>query len=177
MKIRKCKTEDIAATGAFYDRVVEYLDGHINYPKWKYKEYPSEQYASYMTNAGFQYICTEGEKIIGAFVLNTDPEGEYQKGRWSKDLIEGEYMVIHALAVDPERSGTGLGKELVRFCIDTAKQSGYKAIRLDIVPTNTPAQHLYESFGFRYAGEADVRPDIEDIPTFCLYELNFDEIG
>ena len=62
-------------------------------------------------------------------------------------------MVIHALAVDPERSGTGLGKELVRFCIDTAKQSGYKAIRLDIVPTNTPAQHLYESFGFHVCGK------------------------
>ncbi len=175
MEIRKCKTEDIAATGVFYDRVVAYLDAYINYPKWKYKEYPSEQYALTMTEEGFQYICIEDKRIVGAFVLNTDPEGEYQKGRWSRRLLDGEYMVIHALAVDPERSGTGLGKELVRFCINTAKQSGFKAIRLDIVPTNTPAQHLYESFGFRYAGEADVRPDIEDIPAFRLFELNFDE--
>ncbi len=175
VKIRKCTTEDITATGAFYDRVVEYLDVHTNYPKWKYKEYPSEQYASSMTAEGFQYICTEGDRIIGAFVLNADPEGDYQKGNWSRELSDGEYMVVHALAVDPDRNGTGLGKELVRFCIDKAKQSGFKAIRLDIVPTNAPAQHLYEGFGFSYAGEADVRPDIEDIPTFRLYELNFDE--
>lgn len=175
MEIRKCKPENIAAAGDFYDRVVEYLDAHVNYPRWKYKEYPSEQYAAAMTEKGFQYICTEDERIIGAFVLNTDPEGEYHKGNWSRDLSEGEYMVVHALAVDPTRRGTGLGKELVRFCIDTAKKSGYKAIRLDIVPTNTPARHLYEGFGFRYAGEEDVRPDIEDIPIFRLYELNFDE--
>ena len=173
MQIRKSKTEDIPSIGAFYDRVVEYLDAHTNYPKWKYKEYPSEQYARSMTDEGYQYICTDDEKIIGAFVLNTDPEGEYQKGRWNRKLSDGEYMVIHALAVDPDRKGSGLGKELVRFCIDTAKRSGFKAIRLDIVPANTPAQHLYESFGFSYAGEENVRPDIEDIPTFRLYELNF----
>ncbi len=174
-KIRKCTTEDITAAGDFYDRVVEHLDAHINYPKWKYKEYPSEKYASSMTAAGFQYICVEDERIVGAFVLNTDPEGEYQKGIWSRKLSDGEYMVIHALAVDPELSGTGIGKELVSFCIETAKQSGFKAIRLDIVPNNTPAQHLYEGFGFSCAGEADVRPDIEDIPRFRLYELNFDK--
>ncbi len=83
MEIRKCKTEDVIETGAFYDKVVEYLDSHINYPMWKYKEYPSEQYVSSMTAEGFQYICIEDKKIVGAFVLNTDPEGEYHKGRWS----------------------------------------------------------------------------------------------
>ena len=175
MQIRKCKTEDIAATGAFYDGVVEYLDAHINYPRWKYKEYPSEQYAAAMTEKGFQYIGTEDERIIAAFVLNADPEGDYRKGSWSRTLSDGEYMVVHALAVDPEHAAKGFGKEIVKFCIDTAKHSGYKAVRLDIVPTNTPARYLYESMGFTFAGEENVRPDIEDIPTFCLYELNFDE--
>lgn len=42
--IRKCLNEDITAAGKFYDRVVEYLDAHINYPKWQYKIYPNEDY-------------------------------------------------------------------------------------------------------------------------------------
>ena len=174
MQIRKCKQEDIVATGEFYDRVVEYLDSHINYPKWTYKEYPSEAYARTMTDEGYQYIGKEDGKIIAAFVLNKDPEGDYHKGRWGRQLREGEYMVVHALAVDPELQGKGLGKEIVGFCIDTAKKNGFKAIRLDIVPGNVPAKHLYEGLGFSYIGDEDVRPDVEHIPEFSLYELNFD---
>ncbi len=89
MNIRKCEQKDIAATGAFYDRVVEYLDSHINYPKWRYKEYPSEKYAAAMTAEGCQYIIEEDAKIIAAFVLNRDPEGDYDKGKWSRELKAG----------------------------------------------------------------------------------------
>lgn len=173
IQIRKCKTEDIIAIGEFYDRVVEYLDSHINYPKWTYKEYPSEGYARAMTDDGYQYIGEEDGKIVAAFVLNQDPEGDYHKGSWGRPLQEGEYVVVHALAVDPILHGNGLGKEIVEFCIDTAKKNGFKAIRLDIVPGNVPARHLYESFGFSYIGDEDVRPDVEHIPAFSLYELNF----
>ena len=175
MQIRRCKTEDITATGEFYDRVVEYLDSHINYPKWTYKEYPSQGYVRVMTVEGHQYIGEEGGKIIAAFVLNQDPEGDYHKGRWSRQLQEGEFMVVHALAVDPELHGSGIGKEIVRFCIDTSKKSGFKAIRLDIVPGNVPAKCLYEGLGFTYIGNEDVRPEVEHIPEFSLFELNFDD--
>ncbi len=175
MQIRKCKKEDIAATGEFYDRVVEYLDSHINYPKWMYKEYPSESYAKTMTDEGHQYIGEEDGKIIAAFVLNDDPEGDYNKAKWSRQLQDGEYMVIHALAVEPKLHGSGLGKEIVGFCIDNAKNHGYKAVRLDIVPGNVPAKHLYEGFGFNYIGDSDIRPEVEHISKFSLYELNFDD--
>lgn len=37
MRIEKCRKEDVAHIGAFYDRVVLWLDNHINYPKWMYK--------------------------------------------------------------------------------------------------------------------------------------------
>lgn len=77
-------------------------------------------------------------------------------------------------AVDPKLHSTGLGKEIVGFCIDTAKKRGLRAIRLDIVPGNAPAKHLYESLGFTYIGDEDVRPDVEHVSKFSLYELNFD---
>lgn len=175
MQIRKCRTEEITEVGAFYDTVVEYLDSHTNYPKWQYKIYPSEEYVRAMTAEGFQYICKEDGKTVAAFVLNRDPEGDYDRGRWSVDLQDGEYMVIHALAVEPDLHGTGLGKKIVEFCIDTARNSGFRAIRLDIVPDNHPAKHLYESVGFTYVGDEDVRPEVEHIPKFSMYELNFDD--
>ena len=82
-------------------------------------------------------------------------------------------MLFYTL--DPDFHGSGIGKRIVTFCVDTAKKNGYKAIRLDIVPGNIPAKHLYEGFGFKYIGDEDVRPDIEHIPKFSLFELNFDD--
>ena len=62
---------------------------------------------------------------------------------------------------------------MVKYCIDYAREHGFKAIRLDVVPENIPARRLYERLGFTFAGEKDLKRDIEDIPTFALYELNF----
>ena len=172
LQIRKCLEEDIVAVGAFYDRVVEYLDAHVNYPKWQYKIYPNEDYVRQMTADGVQYLCEEDGKLIGAFVLNTDPQGDYDKALWSKDLPLGSYLVIHALAVEPTLHGKGTGTGVVHFCIDKAREEGYKAVRLDLVPTNTPASKLYEKNGFTYVGTMDLGRGVEDIPEFSLYELN-----
>lgn len=173
MIIRKTTEADISAAGEFYDNVVSWLDAHINYPKWTYKEYPSENDVRSMTASQSQYICLDGDKIIGAFVFDADPRGNYQTGDWKVSLEDGAYMVIHALAIDPEYQGRGLGSEIIGFCIEEAKKRGFKAIRVDIVPGNAPAQRLYENNGFTYAGEFDLERGIPFIPTFCLYELNW----
>ena len=62
-----------------------------------------------MTELHRQIVCIENEKIIGAFVLNTDSQGAYENAAWSRNLRRGEYMVIHALAVDPYCTGEGIG--------------------------------------------------------------------
>ena len=170
--IRKCHESDIAETGRLYDRVVLWLNEHINYPRWIYQVYPSENYVRTMTEAGTQYICVKGDSIIGAFALNDDPQGNYQKGKWSRELTDGSYMVIHALAIDHEMQGKGLGSEVIRFCVERAKSEGYKAVRVDIVPTNEPSRELFEKNGFCYIGDVDLERDVEGIPLFSMYELN-----
>ena len=174
MIIRKCTTDEIIPLGVFYDNIVLYLDGHINYPKWMYKEYPTENSVRTQTEASSQYICLDGDKIVGAFVLNTDPQGNYQKGNWKKNIPDGQYMILHTLAIAPELQGKGLGSEVVNFCIDTAKEDGYKALRVDIVPGNIPAKKLYEKHGFKYIGDYDLDRGYEYIPLFSLFELNWD---
>ncbi len=173
VEILKCREQDVVRTGAFYDRVVLWLKEHVNYPRWIYGVYPSEGSVRAMTEAGAQYLCLSGGEIVGAFAICTGPQGKYQKTRWSRDLDEGTYLVLTAVAVDPEFRRQGLGSEIIRFCTDRAKAEGFRAIRVDIVPTNIPARRLFERNGFTWAGDVDLELDIGDIPAFSMYELNW----
>ena len=163
---------DVETVGAFYDEVVKNLYENVNYPKWTYKVYPSVDFARAMTIAGEQYVCLQNDKVVGAFVFNDDPQGAYEKVNWNANLQRGEYGVCHAVAIETSLQGKGLGKQIVEFCIQRAKELGYKAIRLDVVPTNLPAKRLYEKCGFRYVGDADLERGYEEIPVFSLLELN-----
>lgn len=173
MIIRLCRKEEVTAVGEFYDCVVEYLCEHINYPKWVYKEYPSEYSVREMTEAGCQFICVDRNEILGAFVLNEDPQGVYEKVLWSRPLQRGKYMVCHTLAVAPVFQGKGIGEQMVVFCIEYAKRHSYHAIRLDVVPENFPAKKLYEKCGFSYIADVDLERGIAEIPMFSMYEFNF----
>lgn len=177
MIIKLCSEQDITAVGTFYDDVVKHLCEHINYPKWEYKIYPCEESVREKTTDGCQFMCVENDKIIGAFVLNDDPDGAYENAFWSKPLMQGEYMVCHTLATAPSMQGTGIGRQIVKYCVNYAKSHGYKAIRLDVVPDNIPAKKLYEKCGFRYVGDVDLERDIPEIPLFSMFELNWDNSG
>ena len=173
MEIRKCTEADATAAGAFYDKVVRWLDGHINYPKWIYGVYPSAETVRASTLAGEQYVCLDTGRIVGAFILNADPKGNYRKANWRQPLAEGEYMVLHTLATDPEVHRRGIGTEIIRYCAGQARSQGYRALRVDIVPDNWPARRLYEKNGFTHAGDVDLERGIDGIPVFSLYELNW----
>lgn len=174
MEIRKCFEAEIVRTGLFYDDVIRWLNDHVNYPRWIYRVYPSEQSVRMMAEKGTQYICLNGETFIGAFALSAEPQGNYQKGQWNQKLEDGEYMVIHALAINPAMQRQGIGSEIIRFCVDKAKAEGFKALRVDIVPTNIPARSLFEKNGFSYVGDVDLELSIGGIPAFSLYEHNLE---
>lgn len=172
MEIRKCTEKDVSAVGQFYDEVVKYLCDTVNYPKWTYKQYPSVGSVASMTAQASQYVCFIDGKIVGAFVLNCDPQGAYEQAHWSKSIKQGRYIVCHALAISPQKQKQGLGQKVVEFCIKYARDNFYEAVRLDVVPTNFPARKLYEQCGFKYVGDADLKRGYEDIPFFSMYELN-----
>ena len=170
--IIKCSDKNLASVCAFYDQVVLYLTQHVNYPKWMYKEYPSDQSVAQATAEGTQYLCERDGRVVGAFVLNHQPQGAYQKAQWSKFIADGDYLVIHSFATHPDLYRRGIAEEMLEFCIAEAKRLNVPAIRLDVVPTNYPARAFYEKHGFSFVGELDLDRGFEEIPTFCLYELN-----
>lgn len=93
----------------FYDKAVLHLCQTTNYPKWQYKVYPSEMSVREKTSVNQQFVCLDGEEIVGAFVLNNDPQGKYENAEWTTKLLRGEYMVCHTLATNPDVQGKGIG--------------------------------------------------------------------
>ncbi|MBR2742146.1 MAG: GNAT family N-acetyltransferase [Clostridia bacterium] len=172
MEFIKCTMRHLEPAARLYADTLSYLEATVNYPRWT-KDYPSEASVREAIERGEQYACLEDGRVIGAVVLNDDPRGDYGAGEWSRTLCEGEYLVIHTLAVDPSKKGRGVGGFIVDRCIEHAKKEGYAAIRIDVVPDNYPALALYKKKGFTFAGERDLKRNIDFIPTFVLYELNF----
>lgn len=172
MDFVKCTNKQLAAVCKMYTQSVRALEENINYPKWS-NEHPSKEYITESISQGNLFACVENGVILGATVLNENPEGNYELGDWKVSLERGEYLVIHTLAVSPKHSHKGIGSFIVDGCIAYAKANGYKAIRLDVVPGNIPAVNLYKKKGFTYAGTKDLTRNIEYIPLFDLYELNF----
>ena len=175
MQIRKCVESDIIPLGKFYDDEVKWLDDNdCNFPLWTCQGYPTTSTVAWTIGEGTQFICTEGEEIVGSFMLNTDPLGAYDTVPFKRQLEQGDYMILHMLSVSHRHTGKGIAKAMTAFAIKYAKEHGFKAIRLDVVPTNLPARRLYEGLGFHYAGDYDLKKGVEKIPLFSMYELNFD---
>lgn len=59
----------------------------------------------------------------------------------------GELRVA-ALAVDAAARGQGVGSRLLEAVFDKAQREDYRAVRLEVVDTNTGARRLYERLGF-----------------------------
>ena len=172
MKFIQCERRHYDMMFAFYRRVTEHLQNTVNYPEWSEK-HPSADDLNGAISRGELYACLDKDELVGGVVLSEDPEGDYTLGIWKQQLEPGEFVTIHLLAVDPVLLGRGIGDYIVDRCILTAEEKGYRAIRLDAVPSNYPAISLYEKKGFTYAGKGDLRSDVVNVPEFSMFELNF----
>jgi len=56
---------------------------------------------------------------------------------------------IEVIAVDEQARGGGVGTRLLRTAIEAARDTGMRAVTLEVVDTNEPARALYERLGFR----------------------------
>ena len=59
----------------------------------------------------------------------------------------------------------------MRFAIEAAQAAGQKAIRLDVLAGNVPAERLYEGMGFRYLGTIPMFYEDTGWTDYELYEL------
>ena len=173
IEIKKSLDENVVDIAKLYDKEIIYMDKtNTNYPKWEYGVYPSIEDVIECTKQGILYYVLCDGILSASFILNEEPYGNYEKANFSIKLKQSEYVIIHALVVDHNMAHKGIGTKIVDYSIKKAKELGYKAIRIDVVPTNYPAINLYLKCGFSFVGSYDLERNKKDIPLFNLYEYN-----
>jgi ribosomal protein S18 acetylase RimI-like enzyme len=74
------------------------------------------------------------------------------------EVDDPDAATVRMLGVAAEARNRGVGEALMRECIDRARRSGRKRVRLDTRPSMTSAQRLYERLGFRRDPDHDWSP-------------------
>lgn len=98
---------------------------------------PSEEMIMGYLQRGTCYIAEDENSVIGVFVLLPTRPGTIE-------LVN--------VAVIKRHQGKGIGKKLVMFAIDKARESGYQSIEIGTGNSSIGQLALYQKCGFRIIG-------------------------
>ena len=119
-----------------------------SFPHWKKGIHPSDEMIQNSIDREELYVLADGGDIAACVIANAEKVDGYSDAPWQID--SDEVIVLHLLAVHPNRRGKGLARRLVENVIEQERNAGKKALRLDVIENNTSAEKLYQKLGFRY---------------------------
>lgn len=101
---------------------------------------------------GFGYVLSvDGEiAVYAALILNDEPAYSTIEGAW---LSNGEFVVVHRVAVDEKFAGQGMTKKLFDHIEGFTKSHGIQSIKVDTNFDNIAMLKILESKGYTYCGE------------------------
>ena len=96
-------------------------------------------------------VVSENEiAVYGALILNDEPAYDDIKGKW---LSDGDFVVVHRVAVNEKFHGKGLVKVFFEKIEDFAKENQIYSIKVDTNFDNGAMLHILEKLGYTYCGE------------------------
>lgn len=161
--------EDFPRVRAFYHSLIEEMQHLPWFPCWEKDVYPTDaSLLGYIERSEMRLMIIDGEIAAAAALSRRLDCG--RKIRWHSGAKEGEYATVNMVAVHPRFGRRGLGRQMVAHLQDLAREEGLRALRLDVVDFNEPAQKLYISLGFQYVDRETTVFDDGSSLTFDLYE-------
>jgi GNAT superfamily N-acetyltransferase len=130
--------------------------------------YPNGDVVRSDIEKGVGYVLTDGKTITGycAVLINDEPAYAEIEGKW---LTEGDFVVVHRVAVADECLGTGMAIRLFGLIGDFALGHGIGSIKADTNFDNAPMLHIFDKLGFVYCGKVFFRGSARNAFEKVLY--------
>ena len=171
--MRLVQTDNLEFLRKKYIEVIEQTPDFMRNVRWIYGQHPKdEMIQDYMDN-GEMYALMNGNEIAGMVAVVMHQDDNYKTVPWQVDLRNDEVATIHILAICPEYQGRSLGIQLINKIEKLSKNNGKKAVRLDVLKSNIPAQKMYERAGYSLRGEQKLYAENTGITDFLFYEKIF----
>ena len=164
------QTDDFETVKRKYIDVIENTPDIEKYARWVYGKHPTDESLKAYIDRGEMYVLMEGEEVAGMAVVEMGQGDDYLSISWKDDLSDDEVATVHLLAVCPDHRGRSLGIRILEEAMCIAVRNGRKALRLDLLKSNLPAQKMYDKAGFAYRGEQRLYAENTGMSDFLYYE-------
>lgn len=117
--------------------------------------YPNEDVVQRDLDRGIGYVLTIDNVVAGyaAIILNDEPAYDELK-TW---LTNGDFFVVHRIAVSDQFIGQGLGKKILEYTEELARNNNVPSIKVDTNFDNAAMLKTFEKLGYTYCGEVYFR--------------------
>lgn len=154
MPIRKATKNDIDAVALIYEKIHTAEEKGETSTGWERGVYPVRETAlAALERDDFFVIEAEG-KVVGSGILNKIQVDVYEGAAWKNEAAPEEVLVMHTLAIDPDKKRRGYGREFVKSYEEYAHQNGCPYLRIDTNEKNTSARKFYKKLGYEEIGIA-----------------------
>lgn len=118
--------------------------------------YPNPDVIKNDIEKGVGFVLTEGEELIGysAVLINDEPAYADIEGKW---LSEGDFVVVHRVAISDNYLGKGMAKKIMKAIEDFALSEGIHSVKADTNFDNPAMMKIFEDLGYEYCGEVYFR--------------------
>lgn len=118
--------------------------------------YPNPDVVKKDIEFGYGYVLTLGDRIIAysAVLVNDEPAYTEIEGKW---LTNGDFVVVHRIAVADDYLGQGLSSKVMEFIEKLALEKGVFSVKVDTNFDNPAMLRIFEKLGYSYCGQVYFR--------------------
>jgi GNAT superfamily N-acetyltransferase len=145
--VRQAVKRDLPAVRAVMCEAAQWLMDK-GQPLWSLEQFSTEA-LNKLVEQQTLYLAQKDNKVIGAFILQTDDELFWSDSKTTKALY------VHKLCVSRKVAGQGVARSILEWVKAKALNENKTVVRLDCAP-RAKLCHFYEKAGFKKHSEGRV---------------------
>lgn len=170
MKLQKAVWDDLVKICSVYADIIDKTADMDQYARWKAGIYPNDDIIKDYMKKNAMYVYMDQGRIAGVLAVTMEQSEDYHEIMWDVEAEDAQAAVIHILGINPEYQRRGIGGKMLDEVLELAKKAGKKVVRLDVLASNLPAQHMYQKKGFVYKGTRNQYAENTGWTDFYFYE-------